>query len=182
MKTEKKLKLLGTIKSNIVGVQYYDTAYQEEDVLYLERNPYNEYDQNAIEISNKHGILGHLKRQNSAWLSELIDEGKIFLKGKIYGEGDTWRIPIEIEVYQTQKGSKLLKPLKGDNAESIIHNHLLDLFNKSENYSNKTILDLRNYYKGIINYEYMLAETILIFKLLKNRGKKEIILRVIYSQ
>jgi hypothetical protein len=161
---------MGTVRSNIVGIQYYETIYSVDDTIYFDRNPYNEYDNNAIEVSNNLGVLGHIKRQNSKWLGPMIDKGEIYLKGKIIDRGDNWKTPIEIEVFLTKKGRRIISLSPTDSPEQVIHNHILDIYKKSDNYSSETIKKIRDYYRGIINSETILPETHLIFKLLKNKA------------
>lgn len=172
MKQESKLQELGIFYSNIVGVQYYENKYRAGDEVYFERNPYNEYDDNAIEVQNERGVIGHLKREQAAFIGPLMDAGEIYLKGSVIDEGDKWRIPIRVEVKVTQKGIFILEECPECGPENVIHNHLLRIYGNALKYDEKTLSDLREYYRSMMNMEGILPETRLIFKLLKNQLEK----------
>lgn len=166
---DRKLHSLGAFYSRIVGVQYYENSYSVGEQLYFERNPYNEYDDNAIEIQNDKGVIGHLKRTQTTWLASLLDKGEIYLKGTIADEGDDWRVPIRVEVYLTTKGKHILKIYENKSPEQIIHNHILNIYNNADKYSEDTLSGIRDYYRGMTKMDAILPETRLIFKLLKNK-------------
>ena len=178
MKTEKKrsenkerksneLKLLGTIYTQITGIQYYDTPCSANESVFFERNPYNEFDENAVEVHNESGIIGHLKRNYASWITPLLDAGLIFLKGKIAEEGDQWQIPVKIDINITEKGKKITLPHTCSTAERVIHNHILDIWKNSDKLTAETIRELRRYYYGIIRSPEILPETKLLHKILK---------------
>lgn len=43
---------LGTIPSEIVGIQYYDCKVQANEPVHCEREPSNRHDRNAIRVEN----------------------------------------------------------------------------------------------------------------------------------
>ncbi|MCK5843839.1 MAG: HIRAN domain-containing protein [Victivallales bacterium] len=165
-----KLTNIGVFKTKIVGTQYYENSCKTDDELFLDRNPRNEFDSNAIEVRNMAGILGHLKREHAAWLGPLIDAGEVYLKGEALDGGDNLSAPILLKIHVTLKGERILKPYPNDNASNVIHNHLLAVFNDAANYSEQVIRELRHSYRGMMEMETILPETHLIFKLLKERA------------
>jgi hypothetical protein len=58
----------------------YVSALAVGDELVLEREPENEYDQNAIRVlSSADGIhLGYLARDQAVWIAPYLDEGTTF--------------------------------------------------------------------------------------------------------
>lgn len=70
----------------IVGMHFrgaeakeYASALQPGDTLSLEREPENEYDQNAIKVMTPGGMhLGYIERTQAAWISGWLDQGETF--------------------------------------------------------------------------------------------------------
>lgn len=57
----------------------YASALQPGDKLFLEREPENIHDQNAIKVNTEGGMhLGYLERGQAAWISGWMDEGNTF--------------------------------------------------------------------------------------------------------
>lgn len=169
----KRLKRIGFFSSEIVGIQYYENSVNAGDIIHFDRNPHNEFDENAIEARNTKGIIGHFKREQSAWLFSLLDRGEIFLKGVAEEEGDGWQIPVNVEVFITKKGGHILKPRIVEFPAQIIHDHILKTFKNADTYVPSTLLEVRNYYRGMMHQDGILPETRLLFKLLKNKAERE---------
>lgn len=76
------IKDIKLITLNIAGTQYIDMSevYNkviEGELLYLKRDPENDYDENAIELITMDGyILGYVPRENNLILRNLLDKGK----------------------------------------------------------------------------------------------------------
>ena len=168
-----KLKLIGNFKTSVVGTQYYDNSCEVGDDIFLDRNPRNEFDSNAIEARNLSGVLGHMRREKAAWLAPLLDSGWIYLKGTALEGGDDWSFPLLVRVCVTRKGMRVLKSYSPDSAANVIHNHILSVFIEAGDYTADVIDDLRNHYRGIMAMETILPETRLLFQLLKNRAEEE---------
>lgn len=71
----------------IVGMHFrgaemveYASALQGGEELSLEREPENQYDQNAIKVLTNDGThLGYIERGQAAWISGHMDEGATYL-------------------------------------------------------------------------------------------------------
>ncbi|MBF0280796.1 MAG: HIRAN domain-containing protein [SAR324 cluster bacterium] len=128
-----QLHFLGIIYSKIVGIQYYEAEVDEDETIHFERNPKNEFDFNAIEVHNSQfEAVGHVPKNYSVFLAPLIDQRKVFLKGKVEDEGNDWDVPIEIQVHLTKKGIVILDQGDEDNVRQIKHNMVAAFYNKAE--------------------------------------------------
>ena len=77
-----KEKHLGTIKSQIVGIQYCDDEAKSGEKIFFEREPDNSHDKNAIRVENPDfKKVGFLPKKASSWLAPLIDQGKVQIDG-----------------------------------------------------------------------------------------------------
>ena len=125
----KKEKHLGNIKSQIVGIQYYDHEVKGREVIFFERKPNNSHDTNAIRVDNlDFEKVGFLPKKTSSWLAPLIDQGKVMIDGFVkdsYSDND-YSIPIQIKITLKSKGEDIFK--KGKNissAEEAFHEVVL---------------------------------------------------------
>ncbi len=125
MKTTKKITkkvsetFLGTISSIIVGIQYYDGKVQMGEEVIFEREPDNTHDAKAIRVENPDfGQIGNLPRNIVAWLSPLIDAGKIRITGSLSQDDDVvkddhqYSIPMLLKIYLCNKGRAILQEKK----------------------------------------------------------------------
>lgn len=85
-------KLTG-LKFKVVGVTFTneDTGVPRQSILagmdrseavFLEREPTNQYDKNAVKVMTLHGQIGYVGKDYAAILSEMMDQGRTF-KAKI---------------------------------------------------------------------------------------------------
>ena len=170
MRRQAGLERIGGLSGFVVGVQYYDASVGSGESVGIDRDPYNEFDPNAVRVTCKNGRpVGHLTREWAAWLAPLIDSGKIFLKGRVLPEGDQWRFPVDIEVFHTASGRSLFKPSREDSPEAVVHNHLLDIYSKSAKYSPETLDGVLEFYAGMVCGDSLFPETKLVFHMLEHR-------------
>jgi hypothetical protein len=79
-----KEKYLGSIESQIVGIQYYDDEVKSGEKIFFEREPDNNHDKNAIRVENlDFKKVGFLPKKSSSWLASLIDQGKVMIDGLV---------------------------------------------------------------------------------------------------
>ena len=72
----------GSFKANVVGVRYYQGRVNKNEMVALRREPNNPYDRNAIRVDNVFGVqVGHIKREQAAVLSKLIDKKFAIIEG-----------------------------------------------------------------------------------------------------
>jgi len=170
MKRRSGSRKVGGLSGHIVGIQYYDAKARLGEEVCFDRDPYNEFDANAVRASKVSGRpIGHLKREWSSWLASLLDSGKVFLKGRISGSGDEWRVPVEISVHTTRKGEGLFRKSREDSPGKVVHNHLLDIYGRADEYSPETLSKLRELYSGMVAGEGIAPETKLLFYMLEWR-------------
>jgi hypothetical protein len=131
-----KEKHLGTIKSQIVGIQYCDDEAKSGEKIFFEREPDNSHDKNAIRVENPDfKKVGFLPKKASSWLAPLIDQGKVQIDGFVkdtYYDND-YSIPIQIKI-TLKKGENIFKKDKNiTSAEEAFHEAVL--------YSYENIID-----------------------------------------
>ncbi|KAF8638068.1 hypothetical protein AX16_010700 [Volvariella volvacea WC 439] len=79
---EPKDELYCVMKTNVVGIQYYDGMVGPDEEVILVREPSNPYDRNAIQVKNIGQIqVGHLPRNVVAKLAPLMDSKLISVEG-----------------------------------------------------------------------------------------------------
>ena len=168
-KKKPELALLGKLRTHVAGEQYYEDATEAGEEIFFERNPENEYDVNAVEVRNKrHKSVGHLGREYSAFLAPLIDRGFVFLKGAALAKEQVHHTPIEVDVYLTKKGLRILKPQERDDPKQLLHNQVADFFNRCDKYSPDTIAGVMRQYELLVQGD-VLPETVLLSRLLKGK-------------
>ncbi|KAJ7446182.1 SNF2 family N-terminal domain-containing protein [Mycena galericulata] len=75
-------ELIVSMKSQIVGVQYYRGMVGPGEEVRLNREPTNAYDRNAIQVKNiASAQVGHLPKAVAAKLAPLLDQGLITVEG-----------------------------------------------------------------------------------------------------
>lgn len=80
---------LQNIKMKVVGVTFTneDTGITRQSILaqldtssavFLEREPNNKFDKNAIKVMTLHGQVGYIGKDYASILAEMMDAGRIF--------------------------------------------------------------------------------------------------------
>ncbi len=160
----------GKILGKIVGLQYYSRPPKPGDEVFFEREPRNEYDRNAVAAVSVSGrVVGHIERGMAVWLAPLFDSGKLLLKGKVLADVDEWNAPVAIDVFLTKKGKSLLKRSSADSPEKIVHNHVLELFDKSSRYSKETLEEAARVFEPMVAGRSVAPETKLVFSMFMAR-------------
>ena len=112
-KSASKPTFLGSVFTEIAGMQYYEAGVEPGEKVQLEREPENEHDANAIRVENKHfHQAGHVPRRLASWLTPLIDSGEVWVEGRVAETKKTGlpdRAYILIELYLHRKGRHILK-------------------------------------------------------------------------
>ena len=76
-------RFLGSIETQIVGMQYHEATVRPGEKIYLEREPENPYDPNTILVKNaSFQPVGYLPREMAVWLAPLLDAGEIWVEGE----------------------------------------------------------------------------------------------------
>jgi hypothetical protein len=87
---------------NYVDISEVYNKLLEENLLYLQREPNNEYDSNAILISTVEGyVIGYVPKESNLILKNLMDKGK-YIYGKIKEISDDYQ-SINIDIYLSYK-------------------------------------------------------------------------------
>jgi len=106
---------IGEIATRLSGMQYVSGEVKPGETVYLEREPDNPHDSNAIRVKNlDFQDVGYVPRLTNVWLTPLIDQGKIVVNGTIpSGISIDWRersrgVPLQLTVFLTEKGQSIL--------------------------------------------------------------------------
>ena len=109
---------LGEIRTEVVGMQYYDGTLRPGEPVHLEREPDNAHDPNAIRVENRDFVqAGHVARPTAAWLAPLVDNGKLRVDAAVPAPepdclpGERGRLPLVLDAYLCEKGRAVLDPV-----------------------------------------------------------------------
>ncbi|KAH6867044.1 SNF2 family N-terminal domain-containing protein [Alternaria rosae] len=94
--------LYGIKQDKIVGVRYYNGYATTGEMVVLRREPHNEYDSNAIKVTNVQGEqVGHLPRGAASKLAKYMDERSLLIEAQLTGEKGFYDCPIQLKLYGT---------------------------------------------------------------------------------
>ncbi|CAG5175025.1 uncharacterized protein ALTATR162_LOCUS10818 [Alternaria atra] len=94
--------LYGVMHEKIVGVRYYNGYATTGEMVVLRREPRNEYDSNAIKVTNVQGQqIGHLPRGVAAKLAKYMDERSLLIEAQLTGEKGYYDCPVQLKLYGT---------------------------------------------------------------------------------
>lgn len=106
---------IGEIVTRLSGMQYVSGEVKPGEKVYLEREPDNPHDPNAIRVKNlDFQNVGFVPRQTNVWLSPLIDQGKIAVNGTIPpgifndSRERSRGVPLQLTIFLTEKGQSIL--------------------------------------------------------------------------
>ena len=92
----------GTLDTKVVGLQYYTGFASVGEHVTIKRQPDNQYDSNAIRVTNVMGHqIGHIPRANAAKLAPFLDRGELVASGELMGTVAGYDVPIKITLYGT---------------------------------------------------------------------------------
>ncbi|KAH3853554.1 hypothetical protein DPMN_096082 [Dreissena polymorpha] len=106
----------GTLRGNIVGLQYYAGIVNRNEMVALQREPHNPYDCNAIRVLNVVGIqVGHIKRELAKPLAFILDKGLARLEGVVpFGSKNVFSMPIDLTLWgKPEHHGEAVSKLKG---------------------------------------------------------------------
>ncbi|KAF2266380.1 hypothetical protein CC78DRAFT_513897 [Lojkania enalia] len=110
--------LYGILPAKIVGCRYYNGYATIGEMVVLRREPYNQYDSNAIQVLNVQGEqIGHIPRNIAAKLANYLDKRSIVPEGFITGHKGHFECPIDVRLYGTNEPierENLIQQLKVD--------------------------------------------------------------------
>ncbi|KAK1771295.1 RAD5-like protein, partial [Phialemonium atrogriseum] len=96
------LELYGFLENKVVGVRYYDGFATAGEVVTCKREPENQYDSNAIQVTNVLGAkIGHIPRTVAAKLAPYMDKKEISVEGMLIAEKGFYDVPIRLYIYGT---------------------------------------------------------------------------------
>ncbi|GLC34103.1 hypothetical protein PLESTB_000837700 [Pleodorina starrii] len=91
------IELVGSFRTKVVGVRYYNGEANKNEMVLLIREPNNPYDRWAIRVDNVRGEkIGHISREQAAAMSPLIDKGQLRIEGLVQGAKGAYTMPIDL--------------------------------------------------------------------------------------
>ncbi|XP_055999916.1 uncharacterized protein LOC125654284 [Ostrea edulis] len=106
------------IDTVIVGIRYYDGKDYLPGPLQFDRNPRNEFDGNAIEVSTIYDgvihMVGHIRKELAAVLADFMDMEEIDIHGLISASEIRqfqYAIPIYLDIWTSSGNSNLKRML-----------------------------------------------------------------------
>ena len=101
--TNHNYELYGTLKTKIVGIQYYTGHATVNEFVIVRREPSNPYDTNALRVENVQRIqIGHIPKTMAAKLAKYMDAGKILVEGSLTGDKAFYDCPIALKLFGAQ--------------------------------------------------------------------------------
>ncbi len=164
-----KMSTVGTVHSNLAGLEYTSAQVHVGDKLMLEREPENPHDKNAIRVMNGRERIGYLNRQDAVWLAPLMDGWLIELRATPLHYGSHTGTPVELIVKATSRGEAMLSPNRNDSPRAILHNTMLAVYFNLDRYSLETLKKVMLQYSSVTGDIQMLHETQLIFNVIMTR-------------
>lgn len=111
--------LYGILHTKIVGVQYYHGCANRGEYVLVQREPTNQYDAKAIQVTNvQRQKIGHLSRGTAAMLAPYLDSGRLVVSGVLAGDEQAYGCPIAISLFGTSDPiaqEELKRDMKSDN-------------------------------------------------------------------
>ncbi|EED18197.1 SNF2 family helicase, putative [Talaromyces stipitatus ATCC 10500] len=93
-------QLYGCINTKIVGIRFYKGYASLGERVILQREPYNQYDQNAIKVLNVMGTqIGHIPRTVASGLAKYMDSKDLVIEGMLTGNIGTYDCPIALNLF-----------------------------------------------------------------------------------
>ncbi|KAL8989148.1 MAG: hypothetical protein Q9177_001905 [Variospora cf. flavescens] len=100
-------ELYGTMRTKIVGIQYYSGYASAGEYVSVRREPSNPFDSNAIRINNVMGDqIGHIGKREAARLARYIDNGSLVIEGVLAGTKGQFDCPINLKLFGSSDRSK----------------------------------------------------------------------------
>ncbi|KAI0688029.1 SNF2 family N-terminal domain-containing protein [Cytidiella melzeri] len=107
-------ELYCTLRTSIVGIQYYKGLVGEGEEVNIVRDPQNKYDRNAIKIENiSRTQVGHIPRQIAAKLAPLMDRKEVTVEGAMLEgniTGFQYSLAMNIKIYAPFDKRAILEP------------------------------------------------------------------------
>jgi SWI/SNF-related matrix-associated actin-dependent regulator of chromatin subfamily A3 len=94
------LILYGVLDTKIVGCRFYNGYVTIGEMVMLQREPSNPYDNNAIKVLNVRGEqIGHIPRQIAAKLASFMDNRLLSVEACAAGEKNFYECPLQVQLY-----------------------------------------------------------------------------------
>jgi hypothetical protein len=167
-----EMSTVGTIHSNLTGMEYSPSELKAGYKLSLEREPENLNDTNAIRVMTGSEIIGYLNRHDSLWLAPLMDAWLVELKAQPIACRNKAGMHLELTVKTTSNGDAILSPNREDSPQAVLHNSMLTVYFNLDGYSRETLKKVLIQYSTAMGDVKMLPETQLIFNIITTRMKE----------
>ena len=172
LKEQVRNPFLGEIETEIVGMQYHKAKINPGEQINLEREAKNANDRRAIRVENGHVRAGRLSAQNDGFVAGSANRrgenpsGRLCAPGFRACEEEASRCPVNLMVFQCEKGHRLLEKTEPQNELEALHQTVLQAYQNAQAYRNpELILGLAKGLKPLEKHD-LLPETRLLLALL----------------
>lgn len=88
----------GLLRGNVVGLRYYTGVVNAGEMVSLVREPRNQYDRNAVKVTNVYGCqVGHIKRELAAPMAHIMDNKLAMVEGVVpSGVNNAFTMPVQL--------------------------------------------------------------------------------------
>ena len=168
-------RFLGEVESVIAGAQYQEaTANRGEDV-YLEREPDNRHDANAVRVANRDSEnVGYLPRRVAVWLAPLMDAGRVAVDAYV---PDVTRRPngmpaLNLKLYVSPKGAGFMAPQDMPaTLQQAVHEVILNAYTRCAGWGDPSVVTgLAGRLEALSKHD-ILPETKLLLALFPNQAR-----------
>jgi hypothetical protein len=158
----------GYVPTWIVGTNFCEYDVKFGDQVYLEPEPSNPADPNAMAVYNQKGHrVGYLPRYDAADFTPEFNAGRVVLKGLVTDDVRDYKAGLRLEVYTTGKANCWFKHSKKDDVRDIVHGNILDLWKHLDRYSYVTIKEYRNSLREMVHAGKVYHHTSILYRMLR---------------
>uniref|UniRef100_A0A1A7XCV1 Helicase-like transcription factor n=3 Tax=Iconisemion striatum TaxID=60296 RepID=A0A1A7XCV1_9TELE len=102
--------LFGNLKGTVVGLRYYTGVVNRGEMVGLVREPQNQYDRNAVKVTNIYGNqVGHIKKELAAAMAYVMDRNLAKVEGVVHmGMTNTFSMPVMLSFWGKEEDRNTL--------------------------------------------------------------------------
>jgi ARG and Rhodanese-Phosphatase-superfamily-associated Protein domain/HIRAN domain len=168
-------RFLGEVESVIAGAQYHEARAKPGEDVYLEREPDNTHDGNAVRVENCDSEnVGYLPRRVAVWLAPLIDTGRVVADAYV---PDVLHRPngmpaLNLKLYLSPKGAGFMAPQDMPaTLQQAVHEVILNAYTRCAGWGDPSVVTgLAGRLEALSKHD-ILPETKLLLSLFPNQAR-----------
>ncbi|XP_075873771.1 helicase-like transcription factor isoform X2 [Nelusetta ayraudi] len=106
-------ELFGTLRGTVVGLRYYTGVVNRGEMVGLVREPQNQYDRNAVMVTNIYGNqVGHIKKELAAVMAHVMDRNLAKVEGVVHsGTQNAFSMPVMLSFWGKEENKSAVTDL-----------------------------------------------------------------------